>query len=157
MTTNKPIAAKAIVANQQASVYPEPFAQKVQGRMKRKLGHYFGLSNFGVNLTTLKPNAISALKHYHLTQDEFIYVISGELTLIYGNEKYRLSEGDCFGFKCGDKIGHQLINESHREASYLEIGDRSANDKVEYPDDDLRAEFQKNGQWQFKHKDGRPY
>ena len=157
MTTKKPINAIDIPANQQASVYPAPFAERVQGRIKRKLGNYFELSNFGVNLTTLAPNAISALKHQHLTQDEFIYLLTGELTLVYGDKEYCLQAGDCFGFKAGENIAHQLINQSDNDASYLEIGDRSTGDRVEYPDDDLRALSKPDGNWQFTHKDGRPY
>lgn len=137
--------------------YPAPFAALVEGRIKRKLGDYFGLKNFGVNLTELRPGAISALVHHHSKQDEFIYVLEGHPTLVLGDEENLLRPGDCYGFKAGSGIGSQLINRSSESVLYLEIGDRSVGDEVIYPKDDLKAVQLADGCWLFSHKDGRPY
>lgn len=157
MKSTKPIKATSIEVNAATSIYPEPFASMMHGRVKRKLGNLFDLTNFGINLTELLPGAMSALKHQHLTQDEFIYILSGNPTLIHGDETFLMNPGECFGFKCNSGIAHQLVNKSDEIVTYLEIGDRTAGDQVEYPDNDLRAELQKNGSWGFLHKDGTPY
>jgi uncharacterized cupin superfamily protein len=138
------------------SIYPEPFARRMEGREKRVLGDAFALSNFGVNLTRLAPGASSALRHAHARQDEFIYVLRGEPTLHTDEGKLRLAPGMCAGFKAGSENGHRLINETAEEVEYLEIGDRTPGDQVSYPDDDLRAVFV-DGSWVFTHKDGRAY
>lgn len=153
----KPIAAMAIVARKAGSIYPAPFAGLMQGRKKRQLGDYFGLSRFGVNLTELLPGGMSALKHCHQVQDEFIYIISGAPTLVLGDDEYLLQPGDCVGLAAGTGLGHHLLNHSREVAVYLEVGDRSAGDQVDYPDDDLRALSLAGGGWQFLHKDGKPY
>jgi uncharacterized cupin superfamily protein len=157
MTTKKPVAAINIEASTRKSLYPEPFASMMKGRTKRKLGDYFALTNFGINLTELKPGAVSALKHHHLTQDEFIYILNGRPTLVFGNNEYLMRPGDCFGFKKGQEIGSQLVNNSNEPVVYLEIGDRSPGDEVEYPDNDMCAKSAKDGSWLFLHKDGTPY
>lgn len=152
-----PVLAEDIPENLATSLYPEPFASLMSGRTKRKLGDFYGLSNFGINLTELLPGAMSALKHHHLKQDEFIYIINGTLTLIYGEKEYLIKSGECFGFAKGLTIGHQLINHSNEAASYLEIGDRTKGDQVEYPDNDLQAISNEDGSWAFLHKDNSPY
>ncbi len=158
MTKNaKPIKASDIAKTAKKSVYPEPFAAMMNGRIKRKLGDHFGLLNFGINLTELAPSAMSALKHQHLTQDEFIYILSGTPSLVYGDEEHRMAPGDCFGFKCGNGIAHHLVNNSDATVVYLEIGDRSPDDQVDYPDDDLSAKINDDGLWYFLHKDKTPY
>ena len=138
------------------SNYPEPFASRVVGREKRSLGDLFGLTNFGVNLTRLAPNAISALRHAHSTQDELIYILQGQPTLQTDAGKTQLSPGMYAGFKAGTGDGHNLINETTEEVLYLEIGDRSPGDEGTYPDDDLQALLVAD-KWQFFHKDGTPY
>lgn len=153
----KPIAAHRIEPPDVKTSYPAPFAALVEGRIKRKLGDYFGLKNFGVNLTELRPGAISALVHHHSKQDEFIYVLEGHPTLVLGDEENLLRPGDCYGFKAGSGIGSQLINRSSESVLYLEIGDRSVGDEVIYPKDDLKAVQLADGCWLFSHKDGRPY
>ena len=157
MSHDKPVKAKDISKNKLKSVYPEPFASMMGGRVKRKLGDYFGLSSFGVNLTELFPGAMSALKHQHLKQDEFIFILSGTPTLVYGNSEYQMSSGECFGFKAGNEIAHHLINKSNDTVVYLEIGDRSPGDAVVYPEDDLCALSNEDGSWMFTHKDGKAY
>lgn len=157
MKAAEPISANSVEENKLKSLYPEPFSTMMTGRSKRKLGDYFGLVNLGVNQTELRPGAMSALKHHHLTQDEFIYILSGSPTLIFGDKEYLMHPGDCFGFKKGQGVGHQLLNKSDERVIYLEIGDRSQGDYVEYPDDDLLAESGDDGTWTFLHKDGSAY
>lgn len=157
MSSEKPVEALNIAENSNKSLYPDPFASMMNGRVKRKLGDFFGLTNFGINLTELNPGSMSALKHHHLTQDEFIYILDGTPTLVYGNNEYMMGPGECFGFKKGNKIGHHLVNKSLHSVTYLEIGDRSADDIVEYPDDDLCAKSKPDGSWEFFRKNGKPY
>jgi uncharacterized cupin superfamily protein len=143
-------------ARTRPSNYPEPFASRMTGRIKRPLGDLFGLTNFGVNLTHLAPGAVSSLRHAHTRQDEFIYVLQGHPVLLTDEGRTQLSPGMCAGFKAGTGNGHCLINESEEEVVYLEAGDRTAGDEGSYPDDDLQA-LLVEGRWQFCHKDGRPY
>ncbi|MET0526921.1 MAG: cupin domain-containing protein [Microvirga sp.] len=152
-----PLAIKAIDAplRTKLSNYPEPFASRMKGRSKRPLGDLFGLSNFGVNLTTLAPGAVSALQHRHTLQDEFIYVLEGEAVLVTGDVETVLTSGMCAGFKA-DGVSHHLENRSDAPVLYLEIGDRTKGDTATYPADDLAAVAGPNG-WVFHHKDGSPY
>lgn len=152
-----PIPAESIPASDKKTCYPRPFAALVEGRTKRKLGDYFGLSNFGVNLTELAPGSVSALLHHHSKQDEFIFILKGELTLILDDSEYVMKVGDCYGFKAGSGVASQLVNRSSMSATYIEIGDRSEGDEVEYPNDDLKAVQLPEGKWRFTHKNGRPW
>jgi uncharacterized cupin superfamily protein len=138
------------------SIYPEPFASRVSGREKRPLGDLFGLKNFGVNLTKLAPGAISALRHAHTVQDEFVYIVEGRPTLVTDEGRLELAPGMCAGFASASGNAHHLINETTEPAVYLEVGDRSPNDRASYPDDDLVAELI-DGAWVFSKKDGTPY
>jgi uncharacterized cupin superfamily protein len=153
----KPIPAKSVPLPKTNSVYPQPFTSLMKGREKRKLGDQFGLLNFGVNQTTLAPGAISALAHHHSKQDEFIYILEGQAILLHGENEYPMSPGDCMGFKAGSGVASQLVNRSSEPLIYLEMGDRTAGDEVDYPEDDLKAEQQVDGTWKFTHKDGRAY
>lgn len=143
-------------ARNKASSYPEPFASRMAGRDKRPLGDLFGLTNFGVNLTRLAPNAVSALRHAHSRQDEFVYILQGHPTLQTDTGPVRLAPGMCAGFKAGTGKAHNLVNETAEDVVYLEIGDRTPGDEATYPDDDIQAALV-NGEWQFTHKDGRRY
>lgn len=159
MTQDKtPIAIHAHQAATRAkpSNYPEPFASRMGGRVKKPLGDLFGLANFGVNLTRLAPGAVSALRHAHTLQDEFVYVLEGHPTLVTDAGDTPLNPGMCAGFKAGTGDGHQLVNRTGEDVVYLEVGDRTAGDSGSYPDDDLQAVLVE-GQWQFTHKDGTPY
>jgi uncharacterized cupin superfamily protein len=138
------------------SVYPEPFASRMAGRVKRPLGDLFGLTNFGVNLTRLAPQAVSALRHSHSKQDELVYILEGRPTLHTDEGRTQLSPGMCAGFKAGTANGHRLLNETTEDVVYLEIGDRTPGDEGSYPDDDLKAMLV-DGKWKFVHKDGQPY
>ena len=157
MTNRTPIQATQIPESKTKSLYPEPFASLVKHRTRRRLGEHFGLANFGVNLTTLAPGAISAHKHHHSRQDEFIYVLSGTPTLRYGEDEYLMASGECIGFKWGNGLAHQLLNAGEVDAVYLELGDRLAGDTVQYPDDDLALVQDADGAWAARHKDGTPY
>ncbi|WGS87891.1 cupin domain-containing protein [Methylomonas sp. UP202] len=159
MTGQKPIAifAEDVPPRVRRSLYPEPFASLMAGREKRPLGDAFGLVNFGVNLTRLAPGARSALRHSHAEQDEFVYILSGEASLVTDQGETRLCAGMCAGFPAGDGDAHHLLNRTDADVVYLEIGDRAPGDTVIYPDDDLQARLDEAGQWQFLHKDGRPY
>ena len=138
------------------SNYPEPFASQMAGREKRPLGDLFGLRNFGVNLARLHPGARSALHHRHSRQDEFVFVLEGEPTLVGDAGVMLLRPGMCAGFPA-DGPAHHLENRSQGDVVYLEIGDRQAGDEVAYPADDLRAVLGAEGRWRFTHKDGSPY
>ncbi len=157
-TKSIPVAINAAEAppRTKPSNYPEPFASRMVGREKRPLGDVFGLSNFGVNLTRLAPNAASALRHSHSKQDEFIYILQGQPTLHTDEGRTQLRPGMCAGFKAGSGNGHQLMNETSEEVVYLEVGDRTPGDEGSYPDDDLKASLEA-GTWKFLHKDGTPY
>lgn len=152
-----PLVATEVPPRAKRSNYPEPFASRVAGRHKQALGDAFGLTNFGVNRTTLKPGAMSALRHWHTRQDEFIYVLSGRPTLVMNSGETMLEPGMCMGFKAGDDDGHHLVNRTSVDVVYLEVGDRIAGDSGVYPDDDLQAVMGADGKWLFQHKDGSPY
>jgi uncharacterized cupin superfamily protein len=143
-------------ARTQPSNYPAPFASRMVGREKHPLGDLFGLTHFGVNLTRLLPGAMSALRHAHSKQDEFIYILEGYPTLYTDEGLTPLSPGMCAGFKAGTNNAHHVINETSEVVVYLEIGDRTLGDEGSYPDDDLKAVWIE-GKWTFVHKDGAPY
>ncbi len=152
----------AIVAGEvspraQQTIYPQPLAARVAGRLKRSLGDAFGLRNFGVNQTRLAPGAISALRHAHALQDEFIYVLAGRPHLVTNAGELQLEPGMCAGFPAGTGDAHQLVNRSDAEVIYLEIGDRTPGDSATYPDDDLKVVAGPDGRWICMHKDGTPY
>src|ERR1044072_8881469 len=138
------------------SNYPEPFFSRMGRREKRPLGDVFGLRNFGVNLTTLHPGGESALLHRHSKQDEFIYVLEGNPTLVTDQGEVALAPGMCAGFPAGGGA-HQIVNRADRDVLYLEIGDRTPGDEGSYPHDDLQATLGPDGKWVFTHKDGQTY
>jgi uncharacterized cupin superfamily protein len=139
-----------------SSILPEPFASRMAGRIKHPIGDLFGLSNFGVNITRILPGGISAFRHAHTKQDEFVYILQGNPILITDEGETQLSPDMCAGFKAGTGNSHQLVNRTTDDVLYLEVGDRSVGDSVVYPDDDMQGVFV-DGRWQFTHKDGSPY
>lgn len=149
---HSPLIATDVPPRTRASNYPEPYASRVEGRQKRQLGDAFGLSRFGVNLTTLAPGAQSALLHRHGQQEEFVYILSGMPTLRTGEEEFQMSPGMCAGF-LPTGSAHHLVNNSGEIVRYLEIGDRNPGDYVVYPEDDLEAVYSE-GNWKFTRKDG---
>jgi uncharacterized cupin superfamily protein len=152
----QPIVASTAAPRSKASNYPATFAARMAGRIKRPLGDLFALKSFGVNLTTLLPGGTSSLFHRHSVQDEFIYMLEGELVLVTEEGEHVLRPGMCFGFPAGG-TAHQLSNRTDQEATYLEIGDRQPGDEVSYPKDDLQAALGPERRWIFTHKDGTPY
>src|SRR5271169_4482395 len=119
--------------------YPPPLDRVVVGRERKRLGNAVGLDQFGVNLTTLKPGAASALRHWHEKEDELVYVLEGEVVLIDDGGETVLKAGDAAGFKANVPNGHHLVNKSGSDAVYLEIGARAKQERAEYPDVDLRV------------------
>ena len=156
--SDKPVAVVAaeVAAQAKPSNYPEPFFSLMKGREKRRLGEVFGLANFGVNLTRIAPGGMSALRHAHSKQDEFVYILEGRPTLITDAGETELSPGMCAGFKAGTGDGHQLVNRTDADVVYIEVGDRTPGDEGFYPDDDLKAQLV-DGAWRFTHKDGTAY
>lgn len=150
------VEAATVAPRTRPSNYPEPFAARMRGREKRPLGDLFGLTNFGVNLTRLAPGAQSALKHRHSRQDEFVFILEGQPTLLLDDDEIVLRAGMCAGFPA-QGAAHCLVNRTDGDVVYLEVGDRSAGDAASYPDDDLAAALGPDGRWTFAHKDGRPY
>ena len=156
MENKSPILALEVPLRTKPSLYPEPFASRMEGREKRQLGDFFGLTNFGINLTRLKPKAISALRHAHSKQDEFMYILEGNPTLQTNEGRMQLSPGMCVGFPAGKDNANNLINETSEDVLYLEIGDRTLGDEAVYPDDDIQAKLI-DDKWAFAHKNGDPY
>jgi uncharacterized cupin superfamily protein len=136
--------------------YPEPFNRVVIGRARQRLGVAAGLDQFGVNLTTLKPGAASALRHWHEKEDELVYLLEGEVVLIEEENETVLKSGDAAGFKANVPNGHHLVNKSDRDAVYLEIGTRSKHERAEYSDVDMLVVRDEKGA-RYTHKDGKPY
>ena len=136
--------------------YPDAFKHLVSGRIRKRLGNAAGLTNFGVNLVELKPGSWSSIRHWHSHQDEFIYIIDGEITLVTNAGEQVLKAGDMAAFPAGENNGHHLINNSPEIVTYLEIGDRMAGDTVTYPDCDLVAKHSDKG-WIFTKKNGNLY
>src|SRR5271169_132276 len=136
--------------------YPPPYDRVVVGRIRKRLGNATGLDQFGVNLTTLKPGAASALRHWHHNEDELVYMLQGEVALIEDSGETVLRAGDAAGFKANNPNGHHLVNRTDRDAVYLEIGARSKNERAEYPDVDLLVIRDDKG-IRYTHKNGEPY
>jgi uncharacterized cupin superfamily protein len=144
------------VAEVRASGYPQPFKSRMGDRAKRRLGDACGLTKLGVNLVTLGAGGQSALRHWHTLEDEFVYVLEGEVHLVTGSGEQVLKAGMCAGYAAGKRDAHHFINRSTRPASYLEIGLRLDSDTAFYPDDDLMWIETEEGTV-AAHKDGRRY
>ena len=136
--------------------YPAPFRDAVAGRERKRLGNAVGLDQFGVNLTRLKPGAASSQRHWHEMEDEFVYIVAGEVVLCENDGETVLRPGDAAGWKAGVANGHCLINRSARDAVYLEIGARAKHDRVDYPSIDMRVVKDDSGM-HYLHKSGEPY
>ncbi len=138
------------------TAYPKVYAKAVEGRLKRRLTEVLGLTQFGVNVTTLEPGAASSQRHWHVAEDEFCYILDGELTLITNEGEQVLGPGMAMSFPANDENGHQLVNRSGKPATYLEIGTRSGVEHVVYPDVDMNLTTA-NGKSVVRRKDGRPW
>ncbi|MDP6706254.1 MAG: cupin domain-containing protein [Alphaproteobacteria bacterium] len=134
------------------SAYPAAFQGVVEGREVRALGDALGLSNFGVNLVTLQPGAASSQRHWHSREDEFVYVLDGDLILVTEAGETALGPGMAAGFPAGKPDGHCLVNRSDRPVRFLVVGDRSAADECHYPDIDLH--MKRGLSARFTRKDG---
>jgi len=146
----------AAVAEVRKSIYPEPFRSRMGDRAKRRLGEACGLTRFGVNHVTLGPGGQSALRHWHTLEDEFVYVLSGEVVLVTNAGEQTLTAGMCAGYPAGSRDGHHFVNRSAAPATYLEVGNRIDGDNAFYPDDDLMWCEDEKGVY-AAHKDGRRY
>jgi len=146
----------ASAPEQRGSGYPEPFRSRMGDRAKRRLGEACGLTRFGVNLVTLGPGGQSALRHWHTLEDEFVYMLDGEVVLVTDAGEQVLAAGMCAGYPAGARDAHHLVNRGSVPARYLEIGNRIDGDNAFYPDDDLMWCEDENGVY-AAHKDGRRY
>jgi len=152
-----PVLDPVTVTPRTKSPYPtEALRAPLAGRSKRALGDALGLRNFGVNLVHLSPGARSSERHWHERQDEFIYVLEGEITLVTDAGEQVIGPGICAGFPAGKPDGHLLVNRSKTVAVYLEVGDRSPGERVHYPDADLEGRSP-HPVTRFFHRDGTPY
>jgi uncharacterized cupin superfamily protein len=142
----------ATVTPRTGSGYPEPFRSRVLPREKRALGDATGLTKIGINLTTLLPGKESSVRHYHTLEDEFVFVLEGEVVLRTDEGEQTLVAGMCAGFPAGTTNGHHLVNRTNRPARYLEISNRDPADTAEYPDDDLRYSKAPDGSAVFSRK-----
>ena len=146
----------ASIKVRRGSGYPREYAAVCEQRIKQALGDAGGLTQFGVNLVTLEPGVASSLRHWHRVEDEFIYVLQGELTLITDAGEELLTPGMAAGFPANEPNGHQLINRGTHTASYLEVGTRSSEEEVIYSDIDMMLE-RRDGESRFLTKAGEPY
>lgn len=139
----------------EGSSYPPPYDEPCRGRVRQMLGDAAGLTQFGVNLLRLAPGDWSSQRHWHMAEDEFVWVVEGEVVLVTDRGEEVLRAGDCAGFKAGVADGHHLQNRSGRPALLLEVGTRCPDEEeeVDYPDIDLR--LARGGR--FTHRDGTPY
>jgi uncharacterized cupin superfamily protein len=144
----------AAVPSETGSNYPDPFDSPCNGQASQRLGRHAGLTLFGVNLTVIEPGAWSSQRHWHSHEDEFVWVVEGELTLITDAGEEVLRAGDCAAFRRGDPDGHHLVNRSGRPAKVLEVGNSDPLDRCVYPDIDMVAEPGVAG---YSHRDGTPY
>jgi len=140
------------VPAQSGSHYPKPFDAPCEAQACQRLARFAGLTQFGVNVTTLEAGAWSSQRHWHSHEDELVWVLEGELTLVTDTGEETLRAGDCAAFKRGDPDGHHLVNRSGRPARVLEIGTAIAQDRCTYPDIDMVAD-----DTGYKHRDGTPY
>ena len=152
MAISLPALYPASLAPRTGSGYPEPYRSRVLPREKRALGDALGLTRIGVNLTTLMPGRESSMRHWHTHEDELIYVLEGEVTLLTDAGEQTLGPGHCAGFAAGSRDGHQFVNRSDRPAVYLEISNRDPGDEAHYPDVDLSYSG-----GAFTRRDGTPF
>jgi uncharacterized cupin superfamily protein len=138
------------------SDYPPPYNKAVAGRTRKRLARAAGLTQFGVNICTLKPGAASSQRHWHANEDEFAFVLDGEVVLHEDGGETLLRAGDAAAWKAGIPNGHRLINRSNREAVVLEIGSRAPTERAYYSDIDMMVEDDPTGSRYLK-KDGTPY
>lgn len=142
------------ITTRTGSSYPAPFHEPCVNRVRLALGDAGRLTDFGVNRLELQPGVWSSQRHWHSEEDEFVYVLSGEVTLVTDAGEETLRAGDCAAFPKGDANGHQLVNKSDQPATCLEVGSRSDTDVCTYSDIDMRIDSRDD---RYTHKDGTPY
>ncbi len=152
-----PAFAPADVPESNATSYPAPFRAENSQRWNRRLGDHAGLRNFGVNLTRIVPGGQSSSRHAHSRQDEFVWVLDGEIVLETDEGRQTLQAGMCAGFPAGAGNAHRFVNESARDALLLSVGDRTPFDEVTYPDIDMHGKSGADGRYVFTRKGGAPY
>ena len=150
-----PIKASDAPPRTKPSNYPEPYFSRMAKRHKQPLGDYFGLTQYGVNRTVLEPGGESALMHVHTKQEEFVYILEGNPTLVTDDGETEMAPGMCVGFPPNGQA-HHLVNRTDSKVVMLEVGDRPRGDEGSYPNDDIQA-VMIDGKWAFTHKDGSPY
>ncbi|MBC2834836.1 cupin domain-containing protein [Paragemmobacter straminiformis] len=138
------------------SIYPAPYAAMMAGRSSLRLGEAGGLTQFGVNLVTLEPGAMSSLRHWHRAEDEFVMVTEGTCIMVTDAGEEEMQAGDCAAFPAGLADGHHFLNRTDRVARFLVIGSKAKHEVATYSDVDLVVEI-KDGTAAFRHKDGRDY
>jgi uncharacterized cupin superfamily protein len=146
----------AVVPAITGTLYPTPFDEPCRARERKRLADVAGLTQYGVNLVRLAPGAWSSQRHWHIEQDEFIYIVSGEVTLVTDAGAETLRAGDCAGFKAADPDGHHLQNRSNADVTFLEMGTRLAGDGAHYSDIDMKVPPH-SAPGTYTHRDGTPY
>lgn len=145
-----------VVSENNFTSYPEPHRAVNQMRYNRRLGEHAGLRNFGVNLTRIVPGGQSSYRHAHSRQDEFVFVLEGEVELETNGKRQLLKAGMCAGFPAGSDDAHRFVNRSATDVKLLVIGDRSSGDEISYPDVDMHAVLGPDGVYRFSTKSGEP-
>ncbi len=138
------------------SIYPDPYASMMQGRSSLRLGDAGGLTQFGANLVMLEPGALSSLRHWHLNEDEFVWIVEGECILVQDAGEVVMRPGDCAAFPAGSTDGHHFINRTDKVAKFLVVGSKAKSEVATYSDVDLKVEIG-GGKASFTHKDGTPF
>ncbi len=151
-----PVIDPALVPVKTGSIYPEPYASQMRGRSSLRLGDAGGLTQFGANLVILQPGAMSSLRHWHLNEDEFVMVTTGECTLVQDAGETVMRPGDCAAFPAGSPDGHHFINKTNAEARFLVVGSKARREVATYSDVDLTVTVEAGGAT-FTLKDGTPY
>jgi uncharacterized cupin superfamily protein len=136
--------------------YPKEFREKTGKTSWQQLSDQYGIDKFGFSIDIIPPGAMSSLRHWHNLEDEFVFVIEGELVLVTNDGEFLMKENDMMGFKAGDKNAHHLINKSNKPARFIVVGARVPGDMGFYPDDDLLWVYTEEGKI-ASHKDGRKY
>lgn len=141
------------------SIYPEPYASMMQGRSSLRLGEAGGLTQYGVNLVMLEPGAMSSLRHWHHNEDEFVWIVEGECTLVQDRGETVMRPGDCAAFPAGDTDGHHFLNRTDRVAKFLVVGTKARQETAVYSDVDMMVHVTpgKTGRADFTYKDGTPW
>jgi uncharacterized cupin superfamily protein len=151
-----PVIDPARVPLKTGSIYPEPYAAMMQGRSSLRLGEAGGLTQFGVNLVMLEPGAMSSLRHWHHNEDEFVWIVEGECTLVQDEGETVMRPGDCAAFPAGNPNGHHFLNRTDQVAKFLVVGTKAPQEVGVYSDIDLMVKIG-SGRAEFTHKDGTPF